>query len=123
MSTTQRPLESKLWADIVAKTAVVENDLTNIVGPTESAKLEAWGKNFLSTWAGPLAQAALTDATDAVSGEMSVSAACTSFIALAAKQGKTVSQAAALQVIALAQNSLPVESPISTEPTTVTPVA
>jgi hypothetical protein len=111
-------LFEKIWGWMKKEVTIVENDLAKIIGSDEAAKLEAIGKTLLDGELGPLATAAIADATDVVTGKMSVSKAITSLVALAEQNGKTLSQAAALQVIALAQNSLPVG-----QGTTVTPVA
>jgi hypothetical protein len=111
---------AKVWTWVKKETVVVEADLAKILGPNLTAELETIGKNLLDGELGPLAVQAIADATDVASGTMSVSKAVSSLITLAETNGKTLSQAAALQVIALAQNALPVGSSTAT---TVTPVA
>lgn len=106
----------KIWNWIKGKTVIVETDLEKIIGSKAAADLESVGKTLLDSWIGPLAAAAIGDATDIVTGQMSVSKAASGLIAAAKSTGKEVSAAAAIQIIALAQNSLPVEG-------TVTPVA
>jgi hypothetical protein len=123
MSTTGTPVPSesvfeKIWSWVKKETTIVEADLAKILGSTAAADLETIGKTLLSGELGPLATAAIADATDVVTGQMSVSKAISSLVTLAEANGKTLSQAAALQVIALAQNALPVSAGA-----TVTPVA
>lgn len=124
-STTPTPAASesffaKVWTWVKKETVVVEADLAAFIGPELAAKLEAIGKEFLDGELGQLATQAIADATDVATGTMSVSKAIESLIALAVADGKKLSQAAALQAIALAQNALPVGSSTAT---TVTPVA
>jgi hypothetical protein len=107
---------TKIWDWIKGKVVIVETDLEKIIGSTAAADLEKVGKTLLDSWIGPLATAAIADATDVVTGQMSISKAISGLIAAAESTGKTVTAAAALQVIALAQNALPVAG-------TVTPVA
>lgn len=111
---TQESFLQKVWTWIVGKTQVVETDLAAILGSKAASDLEAVGKALLTSWVGPLATSALADATDVASGQMSISKAITSLISSAEASGKSLSGAAALQVIALAQNSLPVSTPDST---------
>jgi hypothetical protein len=111
---------AKVWGWIKKETVVVEADLAKIIGPNLAGELETIGKNLLDGELGPLAVQAIADATDVATGTMSVSKAISSLITLAETDGKALSQAAALQVIALAQNALPVSS---TAATTVKPVA
>lgn len=110
----------KVWTWVKKEAKIVESDLASIVGPKLTGELEAIGKELLDGELGPLAAQAIADATEVATGKMSVSKAITSLVALAEQDGKSLSQAAALQVIALAQNALPVGS---TTATTVTPVA
>lgn len=120
---TSAPSESffaKVWNWVKKETVVVETDLAKIIGPNLTAELETIGKTLLDGELGPLAAQAIADATDVATGQMSVSKAISSLVALAEADGKALSQAAALQVIALAQNALPVGS---SNATTVTPVA
>jgi hypothetical protein len=126
MSTTASPLPGtapaeselqKIWNWIKAKVTIVEEDLAKLIGPNEAQALEAAGKKILDSWIGPLAHIALMDATDVVTGKMSVSKAVGSLVASAASSGKTITAAAALQVIALTQNSLPTK-----QDATVTPI-
>jgi hypothetical protein len=107
---------TKIWDWIKGKAVIVEEDLAKILGSKAAADLEMVGKTLLESWIGPLATAAIADATDIATGQMSISKAVTNLVASAESTGKTVSTAAALQVIALAQNALPVAG-------TVTPVA
>jgi hypothetical protein len=120
VASTSTSVLGKIWAWFKKETTVVEADLAKIVGSETAAKIEAAGKALLETDLGPLAAAAIADATDVVTGQMSVSKAIGSLITMAEADGKQLSQAAALQVIALAQNALPVNSSTAT---TVTPVA
>ena len=108
----------KIWNWIKGKVTIVENDLAEILGSTEAQKLESAGKVLLDSWIGPLATTALAEATDVLTGSMSVSKAIATLIASAKASGKAISQAAALQAIALVQNALPTKA----DPT-VTPAA
>lgn len=118
---TPAPAESelqKIWNWIKAKVTIVEADLAELIGSDAAANLESAGKALLDSWIGPLAVTALSEATDVVTGTMSVQKAVGNLIAAAKSQGKSVSAAAALQAIALAQNALPTKA----DPTvTVTP--
>jgi hypothetical protein len=109
---------TKIWNWIKKGVTVVEADLAAILGTETTAKLEVIGKALLDGELGALAAAAIADATDVATGQMSVSKAIASLISLAEAEGKKLSQAAALQVIALAQNALPTASGA-----TVVPVA
>jgi hypothetical protein len=130
MSTSATPIVAtpavselqKIWNWIKAKAVVVEADLAKILGSKTAADLEAIGKTLLDSWIGPLATAAITVATDVITGQMSVSKAVDALVTSAEANGKTVTKAAALQVIALAQNTVSVSVPGSTD-STVTPVA
>jgi hypothetical protein len=106
---------TKIWNWIKGKTVIVEDDLAKIIGSKAAADLESVGKTLLDSWIGPLATAAIADATDIATGQMSVSKAVSSLVQAAVASGKTLTAAAAVQVIALAQNALPVAG-------TVTPV-
>src|ERR1700723_1582421 len=109
-SSTTQPTQNefqKIWGWIKKEITVVEADLAKIIGSDDAQKLEAIGKNLLDGFLGPLATAAIAEATDVATGKMSVSKAIEALIAMAEAEGKQLSQAAALQVIALAQNSLP----------------
>jgi hypothetical protein len=120
-SSTTQPTQNefqKIWGWIKKEITVVEADLAKIIGSDDAQKLEAIGKNLLDGFLGPLATAAIAEATDVATGKMSVSKAIEALIAMAEAEGKQLSQAAALQVIALAQNSLP-----TSNGQTVTPVA
>lgn len=107
------PAESelqKIWNWIKAKVTIVETDLAEIIGSDAAQKLESAGKALLDSWIGPLAVTALSEATDVVTGTMSVAKAVGNLIAAAKSQGKAVSAAAALQAIAVAQNALPTKA-------------
>jgi len=97
----------KIWNWIKSKVTIVEQDLAELIGSDEAAKIESAGKALLNSWIGPLAVTALGEATDVVSGTMSVSKAVGNLISAAKSSGKSISGAAALQAIALAQNALP----------------
>src|ERR1700740_1825884 len=109
MSTTATPIVAaapvselqKIWNWIKAKVVIVEADLAKVLGSKTAAELEAIGKALLDSWLGPLATAAITEATDIVTGQMSVSKAVTALVSAAESSGKTLSKSAALQVIAL----------------------
>lgn len=107
----------KIWNWIKGKAKIVEADVEAIIGSGAAQQLESIGKTLLDSWAGPLAVAAMQEATDVVTGQMSVSKAVSSLIASAKTSGKSLSEAAALQIIALLQNSLP-----TAQDPTVTPV-
>lgn len=117
VATAPESVIQKIWNWIKSKVVVVETDLAKVLGSKATADLEAVGKTLLDSWAGPLATAAIAEATDVVTGQMSITKAITNLLASAESTGKSLSGAAALQIIALAQNSLPV----STGDTTVTP--
>jgi hypothetical protein len=119
-TSTSTSIFSKIWSWLKKSVSVVEADLAKIVGPDTAAKIEAAGKALLDGELGPLAAAAIVDATDVTNGTMSVSKAIDSLVTMAEADGKAISKAAALQVIALAQNALPIGS---TSATTITPVA
>jgi hypothetical protein len=101
---------TKIWNWIKSKAVIVEADLAKVIGPKVTGELEAIGKYFLDGELGPLATAAITDATDVATGTMSVSKAISGLVTSAAANGKTLSTAAALQVIALVQNVVPVKT-------------
>jgi hypothetical protein len=109
---------TKLWDWVKGKVVIVEADMASVLGSKATADLEAIGKTLLDSWVGPLAVSALSDATDVATGQMSVSKAISSLVAGAASSGKSLSQAAALQVIALAQNALPTATDNTVTPTT-----
>lgn len=118
-ASTSQPSElQKIWNWIKSKVIVVEKDLAAIVGSTEAAKIESAGKALLESWIGPLAQVAMQEATDVLTGQMSISKAVAALVKAAEASGKSISQAAALQAVALLQNSVPTNSD-----QTVTPVA
>lgn len=98
----------KIWNWVKKETVIVEGDVASILGSSLTQKLEAIGKELLDSELGPLATAAIADATDVVTGQMSVSKAIESLVAAAEAAGKTLSKSAALQVIGIAQNALPV---------------
>lgn len=119
-STSTTPSESvfqKFWNWIKGTVVHVEAGIEEIFGSTAAQAIETAGKELLSSNFGPLITTALADATNVVTGEMSVSAAITGLVKLFESEGKSLSTAAALQIIGVAQNALPVKS------TTVTPVA
>ena len=107
---TPAPAESelqKIWNWIKGKVVIVEDDLAKLVGSDEAAKIESAGKALLGSWLGPLAVTACQDATNVLTGQMSVAAAIGNVISAAEKTGKTISAAAALQAVALVQNAVP----------------
>jgi hypothetical protein len=125
-STTTAPaapkesLLAKFWNFIKNEISHVEAGIEAIFGSDVAQKIEAAGKALLESQFGPLIPAAIADATDVATGQMSVSKAITSLIAMAEAEGKSLTQAAALQIIGVAQNSLPAaKGPGGT----VTPVA
>jgi len=118
---TPAPAESvfdKIWNWIKGKVTIVEQDLAALIGPTEAAKIESAGKALLDSWIGPLAVTACQEATDVLTGQMSIGKAISGLIAAAESTGKSISAAAALQAVALAQNAVSTKA----DPT-VTPVA
>ncbi|HWC97242.1 MAG TPA: hypothetical protein VG456_10840, partial [Candidatus Sulfopaludibacter sp.] len=70
----------KIWNWIKSKVAIVEADLAKILGSKTASELEAIGKTLLDSWIGPLAVAAITEATDIATGQMSVSKAIAGLI-------------------------------------------
>jgi hypothetical protein len=117
---TPTPKESvfqKFWAWIIAGVTHVENGIEDLFGSKAATAIETAGKELLSSNFGPLITTALADATDVVTGQMSVSKAIASLIALFEAEGKSLSTAAALQIIGVAQNALPVKG------STVIPIA
>jgi hypothetical protein len=95
----------------------LESGISEIFGSTAAQSIEAAGKALLSSEFGPVIVSALGDATDVVTGQMSVSKAISSLVSGAEAAGKSLTSAAALQVIGVAQNALPVKA------SSVTPVA
>jgi hypothetical protein len=126
MSTQAAPVVSaapeselqKIWNWLKAKVVIVEEDLAKVLGSKVTADLEVIGKQLLDSWLGPLATTAIADATDIVSGSMSVSKAISNLVTSAAASGKKLSQAAALQAIALVQNAVPTANDPTVTPTT-----
>jgi hypothetical protein len=117
---TAAPAQSeldKIWAWIKSKVTIVEADLAKLIGSSEAAKIESAGKALLDSWLGPLAVTACQEATDVLTGKMSITKAIGNLISAAAAQGKAISDAAALQAVALAQNAVSTNA----DPT-VTPV-
>jgi len=106
---------AKIWNWIKGEAQHVEAGISDLFGSDTAQKIEAAGKALLESNFGPLITTALADATDVVTGQMSVSKAISSLISLFQSEGKSLSQAAALQIIGIAQNSLPAQ------PKTVTP--
>jgi hypothetical protein len=97
----------KLWGWIEKEVTHVEAGIADIFGSDAAAKIEAAGKALLQSNFGALIPAAIADATDVVTGQMSVSKAIESLIAMAEAEGKQLTTAAALQIIGVAQNALP----------------
>lgn len=114
---TSESILGKIWNWIKGEAKHVENGIEDLFGSDVAAKIEAAGKALLESNYGPLITAALADATDVVTGQMSVSKAISSLISLFEAEGKSLSQAAALQLIGVAQNALPAL------PQTVTPTS
>lgn len=108
----------KMWDWLKAKAVIVEQDLAEVIGSSAAQNLEAIGKNLLDSWVGPLATNAIAEATDVLTGTMSVSKAVENLVSSAKTSGKSLSTAAALQAVALLQNVVPTKA----DPT-VTPVA
>lgn len=98
----------KIWTWIKGEVTHVETGISDLFGSDAAAKIEAAGKALLESNFGPLITTALADATNVATGQMSVSKAISSLISQFEAEGKTLSQAAALQIIGVAQNSLPV---------------
>lgn len=98
----------KIWTWIKGEVTHVEAGISDLFGSDAAAKIEAAGKALLESNFGPLITTALADATNVATGQMSVSKAISSLISQFEAEGKTLSQAAALQIIGVAQNSLPV---------------
>ena len=129
MSTTSSPVTAaaapaakegalaKVWDWFKKEVTHVESGIEAIFGSTAAQAIETAGKEMLSSDMGPVIVTALADATNVVTGQMSVSAAITNVVAGFKAAGKEISQSAALQIIGVAQNALPAK------PATVTPVA
>lgn len=114
---TQESMIQKVWGWVKKSFVVVETDVAKILGADVTSKIESAGKALIESDFGPLIMSALVDATDVVTGKMSVSKAIDSLVAEAEAAGKQISKAAALQMIGLAQNALPAQA------ATVTPTA
>lgn len=114
---TSTSILEKIWNWIKGEAKHVETGIEDLFGSDVAAKIEAAGKALLESNYGPLITAALADATNVVTGQMSVSKAISSLVALFEAEGKQLTQAAALQLIGLAQNSLPAV------PQTITPTS
>jgi hypothetical protein len=110
----------KIWNFLKGAVVHVEDGIEDVFGSKAAQAIEAAGKALIESDFGPLIPAALADATDVATGQMSVSKAVSSLITMAGAAGKKLTAAAALQAIAVAQNSLPVNTTASN---TVTPVA
>lgn len=117
VSATQQSLINKFWGWVKKEFVVVETDLAKILGADVTSNIESAGKALIESDFGPLIMSALVDATDVVTGNLSVSKAITSLVAEAEAAGKAISKAAALQMIGLAQNALPAQ------PATISPIA
>jgi hypothetical protein len=114
-------LFEKLWGWIKKETTNVEEGIEDIFGSNAAQAIESAGKELLSSNFGPVIAASIADATDAVTGQMSVSKALDNIVSGFEAAGKSVTKAAALQILGVAQNALPVGT--GTASTTVTPVA
>jgi hypothetical protein len=108
-------LLEKIWNWIKGEAKHVEAGIEDIFGSDVAQKIEAAGKSLIESNYGPLITAAIAEATDVVTGQMSVSKAVDALVALFAAESKSISKAAALQLIGVAQNALPAN------PATVTP--
>lgn len=126
MSTTSTPAPapapkeswiSKVWGWIENEVTHVEAGIEDLFGSNVAQAIEQAGKSIIQGEYGPLVTQALAEATDVVTGQMSVSKAISALVSLFEQNGKTLSQAAALQLIGVAQNALPAK------PATITPVA
>lgn len=117
MPAPKESILQKIWGWFKSGVVHVENGIEDLFGSNVAQAIETAGKGILDGAYGPLVTTALADATDVVSGQMSVSKAITSLIALLESEGKMLTKAAALQLIGVAQNALPAS------PATVTPVA
>jgi len=108
---------AKIWNFIKGEAKHVENGIADLFGSDAAGKIESAAKALVESNYGPLVTAAIADATDVVTGQMSVSKAISSLVSMFEAEGKQLSKSAALQIIGLAQNSLPAV------PQTVTPAA
>jgi len=111
----------KVWNWFKKEVTHVEDGIETIFGSNAAQAIESAGKELLSSNFGPLITAALADATDVATGQMSVSKAIDGLVSGFEAAGKTITKAAALQIIGVAQNALPVNT--GTSATTVTPTA
>jgi len=116
-ASTSVSIFGKLWNWIKGEAKHVETGIADLFGSDAAAKIEAAGKALIESNFGPLVTAAVAEATDVATGQMSIGKAISTLIAMFEAEGKSLSQAAALQIIGLAQNALPAN------PSTVTPVA
>ena len=107
----------KVWQWIEKEVTHVEVGIEDNFGSQAAQAIETAGKELLSSDMGPVIVTALADATNVVTGQMSVSAAITNLVTAFKAAGKKLTESAALQVIGVAQNALPAK------PQTVTPVA
>lgn len=105
---------AKVWNWIKSDVKIVETGVQDLIGSKAAAAIETAGKELLDSAGGPLVAAALADATNVVTGELSLGAAVSSLIGMAEKAGVALSKEAATQLIALGQNALPAK------PSTVT---
>jgi hypothetical protein len=107
----------KVWNWISGEVKHVEADVETIFGSDLAQKIEAAGAALLKSNYGPLITAALAEATDVATGQMNIGKAMDTLISMFKAESVSLSKAAALQIIGVAQNSLPAL------PSTVTPVA
>jgi hypothetical protein len=84
----------------------IEADLAKIVGPSLATEIETAFGGILKTAEGQIAQAMVTEAADAVTGQINVSQAVDATVAAIAKTGKTISQSAATALVAAAQQKV-----------------
>lgn len=106
-STTAAPKESvfeKIWNFFKGTVKAVENGIEDLFGNSAASAIESAAKALIESNFGPVAVQALEEATDVATGQLSISKATSLLISAAEAAGKSLSQAAALQVIALLQN-------------------
>lgn len=107
----------KLWDWLKGEVVHVEAGIEEVFGSSVAQSIESAGKALLESNFGPVIATALADATDVATGQMSVSKAISGLVTGMEAAGKSITSAAALQIIGVAQNALPVKA------ATVTPTA
>lgn len=106
-ATTSTSIFEKIWNWIKGEAKHVEVGIEDLFGSTVAQQIEAAGKSLLASNFGPLITAALAEATEVATGKLNVSTAISTLVKMFEAEGKTLTQAAALQIIGIAQNALP----------------